>query len=114
MKFPSSVVIGSTTYTVRLAEEPLLLDHRECFGLIEYNVQRISVSAAAAEDRRWVTLWHEIFHGFVEERGLTLDGEQEEQIVEAFARSMHQFLRDNPGLFTAVPPAGAPDSAGVV
>ena len=99
MQFPEYVRIGAQTYEIQLTDEPILIDHQECSGGIFYMDSVIKIRADLPYDRMWMTLWHEIFHGFTEDRGLDIGEADEENVVEAFARSMHLFVQDNPDIF---------------
>ena len=96
MKIPESIRIGGIEYAV--VREPFLsLEGHELCGMIDYqqNVIALSDRVDMSHERECLTLWHEIFHGIVNHFGLEL--ENEEQVVEMFARGVYQVLQDNGG-----------------
>lgn len=96
MKIPESIRIGGVEYAV-IREPFLSLDGRELYGMIDYhqNVIALSENVGMSHEKECLTLWHEIFHGIVNHFGLAL--EDEEQVVEMFARGVYQVLQDNGG-----------------
>lgn len=96
MNIPESIRIGGVEYAV--TREPFLsLDGRELCGMIDYQqgVIALSDNVAMSHDKECLTLWHEIFHGIAHH--FDLDLEDEENVVELFARGVYQVLQDNSG-----------------
>ena len=96
MNIPESIRIGGVEYAV--TREPFLsLDGRELCGMIDYlqGVIALSDNVGMSHDKECLTLWHEIFHGIAHH--FDLDLEDEENVVELFARGVYQVLQDNGG-----------------
>lgn len=96
MKLPDSIRIGGVEYTV--ITEPFLSDEgRELMGQIRFqnSIIALSENVDMSHEVACITLWHEIMHGIVNHFGLDL--EDEEQIVDTFARGVFQVLQDNAG-----------------
>ena len=93
---PATVKIGGIVYPVRVVETPICVDHKECTAAIHYETQYIEVAKNLGEERQEEALWHEVMHGIVRDRFHGLDlGDDEEDVVEAFARGVHAFCVDN-------------------
>lgn len=103
MKIPNSVRIGGIEYTVRYI--PDLNDGvNMLYGEINYNDCLINLSEThgTAHEHRCVTLWHEILHGIREHSCMEI--EDEEAIVDMFARGIYQVLQDNGRRFYDIAP----------
>ncbi len=98
MKIPESVRIGGVEYEIVYTEN---LNDGLCvaYGHIDYDNCAIELSDThgTAHEKRCMTLWHEILHGIREHNGMLIDNE--EAIVEMFARGIYQVLQDNGGRF---------------
>lgn len=100
MKIPESVRISGLEYRVK--EVPLLTDGlHELSGQINYRAQTIELSQAGEpkDGSKALTLWHEIIHGILMDRGLELESDMEEAVCEAVARGVYQVLQDNADRF---------------
>ena len=94
MKIPESVRIGGVEYSV--VYTPHLNNGTNlAYGYIDYENCRIELSdtIGTAHEKRCQTLWHEILHGFRQHSGLEI--EDEEKIVDMFAKGIYQVLQDN-------------------
>lgn len=100
MYIPSQVRIGSVKYDVIVSSDILTLNGRECKGLIDYEFHTININNSI-QDRQGVelTLLHELVHGIIKERSLSLEGSDEESIVEEISRGLHQVIKDNSVMF---------------
>lgn len=95
MKIPQSIRIGGREYEIR-EKDVVVVDFHECSGSICYGDGVIELSGIQrGHDSRCVTLLHEVFHGIAHHMGLEM--EDEEKIVDAFARGMYMVLQDNAG-----------------
>ena len=96
MKIPESVRIGGVEYRV-LDKQPALNDgERLLYGQIDYCSNEIKLSDfEQGHEARCVTLWHEILHGV--RKHANMDIQDEEKVVEMFARGIYQVLQDNGG-----------------
>lgn len=100
MRIPEAVRISGVEYRIGIAE--VLTDGvHELAGQIRYSERdiRISAKACRSEAGKGLTLWHEIIHGILEDRGLELEDDTEEAVCEAVARGVYQILEDNAGRF---------------
>ena len=103
MNIPELVRIGSMDYTVKKVDEVIIVDHKECFGSIEYNKKIIKIGNGIQDKQsEEVTLLHEIFHGIVFERNFSYEKNDDETITEELARGMHQVIKDNIGMFIEI------------
>lgn len=94
MKIPNSVRIGGIEYNIEYI--PNLNDGATlAYGFIDYDNCCIQLSSTdgLAHEHRCVTLLHEILHGIRNHAGLNIDNEEE--IVDMFARGLYQVLQDN-------------------
>lgn len=96
MKIPKSIRIGGVEYEVR-DNCPSLNDGEQLlYGQISYHDSVIRLSdVATSHQMKCLTLWHEILHGIRNANGLEI--ENEEDVVEMFARGIYQVLQDNGG-----------------
>ena len=103
MNIPDKVRIGSMDYIVKKVDEVIIVDHKECFGSIEYNKKIIKIGNDIQDKQsEEVTLLHEIFHGIVFERNFSYEKNDDETITEELARGMHQVIKDNIGMFIEI------------
>lgn len=94
MKIPESVRVGGIEYKVTYGAN-VRLGNELCYGMISYDDCTIILSETdgTGHQRRCVTLLHEILHGIRNHAGLQI--ENEEEIVDMFARGLYQVLQDN-------------------
>lgn len=93
MKIPNSIRVGGVEYNVVV--EPHLNDGiRMLSGEIRYQDCEIALAENTSHEWKCLSLWHEIMHGIESQMQLDL-GENQEQIIEAFARGVYQVLQDN-------------------
>lgn len=94
MKIPKSIRIGGVEYEI--AYTPNLNDGTTlAYGYISYENCKIELSATdgTSHQKRCQTLWHEILHGIRNHAGLKI--ENEEEVVDMFAKGIYQVLQDN-------------------
>lgn len=98
MKIPGSVRIGGIEYPVFM-EVRLNDGVNICYGNIDYEKCRIRLldSDSMGHEKMCVVLLHEILHGIRYHAGLNIDNEEE--IVDMFAKGLYQVLQDNGGRF---------------
>ena len=90
------ITIGSRDYRLK----DWARDHAETasrFGQCDTNQGIIYVDESLTDDKKAVTLLHEIMHAVWVEWCLN-DDDKEERIVDAMAKGLTQTLRDNPEL----------------
>ncbi len=98
MKIPKSVRIGGIEYPVNYVDD-LNDGVNMAYGFIDYENCKITLSGTqgTAHEKRCCTLWHEILHGIRNHAGLEI--ENEEEIVDMFAKGIYQVLQDNGARF---------------
>lgn len=98
MKIPDSVRIGGVEYPI-VYKENLNDGSRMLYGQISYDDCEICMSAenGTSHQFRCLTLWHEILHGLRNNNGMEI--ENEEAVVEMFAKGIYQVLQDNASRF---------------
>lgn len=101
MNIPTKVRINGIDYAV-YSEKVIVCDGKELYGQIRYNeaVIGLSMTACASKQMMELTLLHEILHGIHQTSGMEL--ENDEAVVEMFARGIYQVIKDNPELFIEV------------
>lgn len=98
MKIPSKVRIGSINYSVKCSPDKLILDNKECAGLIDYNYHNIKINNEVQDNQgQEQTFLHELLHGIIDERNIEV--KDEETIVDEIAKGLHQVIRDNIEIF---------------
>lgn len=96
MKIPESVRIGGVEYIVEYV--PNLNDGVNlAYGHIDYENCKIELSdtCGTSHQKRCQTLLHEVLHGIRQHAGLEI--QNEEEVVEMFAKGIYQVLQDNGG-----------------
>lgn len=95
MNIPESIRIGGVEYGIVF--EPFLSNENghELLGQIRYQqgIIALSENAEMCHDVACMTLLHKVLHGVARHFDLAL--EDEETIVDAFARGLFQVLQDN-------------------
>ena len=94
MKIPESIRIAGVEYKIILVPNPNNGTNL-AYGFIDYENTTISLSDTHGTEhqKRCKTLWHEILHGIRENNGMEI--ENEEAVVEMFAKGIYQVLQDN-------------------
>ena len=101
MNIPETVRIGSIDYKIELTKAPIVLDYKQCNGIIDYTQSKIILDSNTLEQQQLeLTLLHEIVHGMLHDRGL--EEQSNESLVDAIAYALHQLIRDNHSLFEKV------------
>lgn len=98
MKIPESVRIAGVEYKVILVPN-LMNGATAAYGYIDYENSVISLSDTfgTGHQKRCQILLHEILHGIREHNGMEI--ENEEAIVDMFAKGIYQVLQDNGARF---------------
>ena len=94
MKIPDSIRIAGVEYEVQYVRY-LNNGTNLAYGHIDYDNSVISLSdtVGTGHQKRCTILWHEILHGIRENNGMEI--ENEEAIVDMFAKGIYQVLQDN-------------------
>ena len=99
---PDRVRIGNLDYRVTQTDKTLSLDGRILVGKISFENCTIELSNQRDGQKMEETFWHEVVHGIIKSRSVAIDDEDEEEIVEEFAKGLMQFIHDNKDLFGSV------------
>lgn len=94
MKIPESIRIAGVEY--KIVTEPNLMNGAvAAYGHIDFENSTITLSDTFGTEhqKRCKILWHEILHGIRENNGMEI--ENEEAIVDMFAKGIYQVLQDN-------------------
>ena len=102
MKIPESIRVGGVEYKVIV--EPRLNDGQKMLaGQYRPMDCQIAVCEEGGHEYKCLSMWHEIMHAIENQAQLDL-GDQQEKVIEAFARGVYQVLQDNGRrLFDIVP-----------
>ena len=94
MKIPESIRITGIEFKIVLVPN-LNTGVNMAYGHIDFDNSVISLSDTFGTEhqKRCTILWHEILHGIRESSGMQI--ENEEAIVDMFARGIYQVLQDN-------------------
>lgn len=88
------VKIGGIVYFVTETDKPLLLNGRECSGIIHYDEASIELKQDRNEQNKEQTWWHEVIHGITRERGIDF-GDNNELFTDELAKALHALMVDN-------------------
>ena len=97
MQIPDKVRIGGVDFSVTSIPRLLSDDDTLLCGQIDHRKSVIQINSDTGPDMQCISMLHEILHGIAEHAQLKL-GEQEETIVDVFARGIYQVVQDNPEL----------------
>ena len=94
MKIPESIRIAGVEYKVSI-EPNLMKGATAAYGHIDYknSIIELSDTVGTEHQKRCLILWHEILHGIRENNGMEI--ENEEAVVDMFAKGIYQVLQDN-------------------
>lgn len=94
MKIPESIRIAGVEYAVILVPH-LNNGTNLAYGHIDFenSIIELSDTVGTEHQKRCKILWHEILHGIRENSGMEI--ENEEAIVDMFAKGIYQVLQDN-------------------
>lgn len=97
MNIPKKIWIAGVGYEVR-SEEHLDNGVNLAYGNINYeeSVIRLLDTERIGHQHKSVTVLHEILHGIQHHYGIELPTEDEERIIDGFARGLYQVLEENP------------------
>lgn len=98
MKIPESVRIAGVEYRIAIVPN-LMHGATAAYGHIDYDnsVIELSDTFGTEHQRRCQILLHEILHGVREANGMEI--ENEEAVVDMFAKGIYQVLQDNGARF---------------
>ncbi|WP_051931592.1 ImmA/IrrE family metallo-endopeptidase [Clostridium sp. KNHs214] len=97
-----NIKIGTFNYDVSETNQPLLLNHAECAGIIDYENLTIQIKNESNTQRKKQTLLHELFHGIINEYNIDISNVDEEYLVETLGTAMYQIIKDNDKLIKYV------------
>lgn len=96
MKLPKSIRIGGVEYEIQ-QKDVVMLDNKLQLGTIHYHECKIELlSDGTTHQQQCMTLLHEVGHAILRHMGIETK-DDEERIVDAFARGFYMVLQDNGG-----------------
>ena len=105
MIIPEQIRVGSTFYTVKAQETPIVINGKQCYGYCNPNIHEIVLDAGLISDEQTMeqTFCHELIHAMMFERKINLEAwgltnAQMEHVVDSLGISLHQVLMDNPDI----------------
>ena len=105
MIIPEIIRVGSTFYTVKAQETPIVINKKQCYGYCDPNIHEIVLDAGLISDEQTMeqTFCHELIHAMMFERKINLEAwgltnAQMEHVVDSLGISLHQILMDNPDI----------------
>ena len=105
MIIPEIIRVGSTFYTVKAQETPIVINGKQCYGYCDPNMHEILLDAGSISDEQTMeqTFCHELIHAMMFERKINLEAwgltnAQMEHVVDSLGISLHQVLMDNPDI----------------
>ena len=105
MIIPEIIRVGSTFYTVKAQETPIIINGKQCYGYCDPNIHEIVLDAGLISDEQTMeqTFCHELIHAMMFERKINLEAwgltnAQMEHVVDSLGISLHQILMDNPDI----------------
>ena len=105
MIIPEQIRVGSTFYTVKAQETPIVINGKQCYGYCDPNIHEIVLDAGLISDEQTMeqTFCHELIHAMMFERKINLEAwgltnAQMEHVVDSLGISLHQILMDNPDI----------------
>ena len=105
MIIPNEIRVGSTFYTVKAQETPIVINGKQCYGYCDPNIHEIVLDAGLISDEQTMeqTFCHELIHAMMFERKINLEAwgltnAQMEHVVDSLGISLHQILMDNPDI----------------
>ena len=105
MIIPEIIRVGSTFYTVKAQETPIVMNGKQCYGYCDSNMHEIVLDAGLISDEQTMeqTFCHELIHAMMFERKINLEAwgltnAQMEHVVDSLGISLHQILMDNPDI----------------
>ena len=105
MIIPDQIRVGSTFYTVKAQETPIVINGKQCYGYCDPNIHEIVLDAGLISDEQTMeqTFCHELIHAMMFERKINLEAwgltnAQMEHVVDSLGISLHQILMDNPDI----------------
>ena len=105
MIIPNRIRVGSTFYTVKSQETPIVNNGIQCYGYCDPNIHEIVLDAGLISDEQTMeqTFCHELIHAMMHERKINLEAwgltnAQMEHVVDSLGISLHQVLMDNPDI----------------
>lgn len=109
MIIPDQIRVGSTFYTVKAQETPIVINGKQCYGYCDPNIHEIVLDAGLISDEQTMeqTFCHELIHAMMFERKINLEAwgltnAQMEHVVDSLGISLHQVLMDNPDITLTV------------
>jgi len=90
-----NIKIGTFDYKLRETNKPLLMEHIECGGIINYDNLTIDIKKDLEQQRKSQTILHEVFHAIIKEYDIDIEEIDEEYLVDILGTAMFQIIKDN-------------------
>ena len=103
LNIPKQIRIGSMNYDVKISNNVILEENKQCYGHIDFNRHSIMIDNTLQDTQgQEQTFLHELVHGIVNERNFDLKSSDEEMITDELATGLHQVIKDNPFVFQSI------------
>ena len=104
MIIPNEIRVGSTFYTVKTQDTPIVMNGGQCLGYCDLYSHTIMLDETMQDEQTMEqTFCHELIHAMMFERKINLEAmgltnTQMEHVVDSLGISLHQVLMDNPDI----------------
>ena len=104
MIIPNEIRVGSTFYTVKTQDTPIVMNGGQCLGYCDLYSHTIMLDETMQDEQTMEqTFCHELIHAMMFERKINLEAmgltnAQMEHVVDSLGISLHQILMDNPDI----------------
>lgn len=93
------VKVGCFTYEIKITSDPIIVDNKSDYtGLVDYHKNEIRIKSELSEDNQIEILFHELMHAIKNYFELDFEKDNEEKIIDCFAKGIYQILKDNENL----------------
>lgn len=97
------IKIGCYVYNVEITKDPIIIDNNSNYsGFIDFHQNKIKILDGLCPNLQNEILLHEIMHGIITYFELDLKNDDEEKIIECFAKGIYQIFRDNKNLLEVI------------
>ncbi len=93
------VRVGCFIYDVNITDDPIIVENKSDYtGLIDYHRNIISIKSGLSKDNQEEILFHELMHAIKSYFEISFTQDDEEKIIDCFAKGIYQILKDNKDL----------------
>ena len=96
------IKVGTFVYDLQETDKPILFNHEECAGLIDYEHMTIDIKSDLELQRKKQTMLHELFHAIIQEYAIDIEDVDEEYLVDILGVAMFQVIKDNKELINYI------------